>query len=75
MPGSRHHAQAPEPEPDTSCLSLEVVAPPSTETNEVLGEESREGPGHDPASLRRGPPESLLGSGLWLKLFQYRFVQ
>lgn len=44
MPGSRHHAQTPEPEPDTSCLSLEVVAPPRTETNEVLGEVRAEKP-------------------------------
>lgn len=60
MPGSLHHAQAPEPKPDTSCLSLEVVAPPRTETNEVLEELRAEKP-QDTSwhLLLMGPHESL----------------
>lgn len=61
---------------DPSCLSLEVVAPPGTETNEVLeglrAKKPQDTSWHLPPV---GPPRSLLWGGSLLKLCQHCLVQ
>lgn len=60
----------------TSCLSLEVEAPPRTETNEVLEGLRTERPQDTSWHLPWvGPPESLFWAGSLLKLCQCRLVQ
>lgn len=56
---------------DTSCVSLEAVAPPRTETNEVLEGLRAERPQDTSWHLLRvGPPESRFWAGSLLQLCQ-----
>lgn len=61
---------------DASSLSLEVVAPPRTETDEVLEGLKAEKPQDTSWHLLRvRPPESLLWAGSLLKPCQHCLLQ